>query len=35
MNKVNWLQVAVFGVVALLVFVIGASLLSPGWGGAA
>ena len=40
MSKVDWTQVAVFGIVALVVFMIGASLLSaygswgrmPGWG---
>lgn len=32
MNKVNWVQVAVFGLVVLVVFLMGASLLSPGWG---
>jgi len=33
MNKVNWAQVAVFGVVALLVLLLGLSFLSFGWGG--
>jgi hypothetical protein len=33
MNRINWMQVAVFGIVALLVFLVGASLLSVGWGG--
>ena len=33
MSKINWTQVVVFGIVALLVFVIGVSLLSVGWGG--
>lgn len=32
MNKINWTQVVVFGVVVLLVFLIGSSLLSIGWG---
>jgi hypothetical protein len=34
MSKINWTQVVVFGVVALLVFLIGASLLGgyAGWG---
>jgi uncharacterized membrane protein len=40
MSKVDWTQVAVFGIVALVVFLIGASLLGtygyrgrvPGWG---
>jgi hypothetical protein len=35
MNKINWTQVIVFAVIALLVFMIGASLLSfsgRGWG---
>ncbi len=31
MNKINWTMVAVFGVVVLLVFLIGVSLLG-GWG---
>lgn len=31
MNKINWTAVAVFGIVVLLAFVIGASLLG-GWG---
>jgi hypothetical protein len=33
MNKINWTQVVVFGIVALVVFVIGVSLLPFGWGG--
>ena len=33
MNKVKWVQVAVFGFVVLVVFLMGGSLLSPGWGG--
>ncbi|MFQ5875392.1 MAG: zinc ribbon domain-containing protein [Dehalococcoidia bacterium] len=33
MNRINWMQVAVFGIVVLLVFLIGISLLSFGWGG--
>lgn len=32
MNRINWVQVAVFGLVALLVFALGAALLSSGWG---
>lgn len=38
MNRINWAQVAVFGIVALFVVLIGASLLGgyggwgPGWG---
>ncbi|MEW6717044.1 MAG: zinc ribbon domain-containing protein [Chloroflexota bacterium] len=36
MNKVNWTSVAVFGIIALLVFLIGTSLLGGwrygGWG---
>ncbi len=36
MNRVDWRQVLVFGVVALLVFVVGTTLVTPmtgGWGG--
>lgn len=33
MHKINWTQVIVFAVIALLVFMIGASLLSVGGGG--
>ena len=33
MSKINWTQVVVFGVVALLVFIIGVNLVSPAWGG--
>lgn len=33
MNNVNWTQVLVFGVVVLLVFLIGAGALSAAWGG--
>jgi hypothetical protein len=38
MSKINWIQVVVFGVAVLLVFLIGAGLLGgyagwrPGWG---
>jgi len=38
MNRINWAQVAVFGIVALLVLLLGVSLLvgysgwGPGWG---
>ena len=33
MSKINWTQVVVFSIVALLVFVVGVSLLSVGLGG--
>jgi hypothetical protein len=33
MNKVSWVQVAVFGIVALLVLLIGISFLPFGWRG--
>ncbi|MEK7809258.1 MAG: hypothetical protein AAB571_09315 [Chloroflexota bacterium] len=32
MNKINWLVAAVFGVVVLLAFLVGASLLGGAWG---
>ncbi|MFQ6001049.1 MAG: zinc ribbon domain-containing protein [Anaerolineae bacterium] len=33
MKRFNWAQVAVFGIVALLVFLVGTILRSFGWGG--
>lgn len=33
MGRFNWAQVAVFGIVVLLVFLLGIGLLSFGWGG--
>jgi hypothetical protein len=32
MNKINWTAVVVFGVVVLLAFLVGVSLLGGGWG---
>ncbi len=32
MNKVNWTAVAVFGIVVLVAFLIGVTLLGGGWG---
>ncbi len=32
MNKINWTAVAVFGIVVLVAFLVGASLLGGGWG---
>lgn len=32
MSKINWTRVVVFGLVALVVFLVGASLVWPGWG---
>nr|MBI2905371.1 hypothetical protein [Chloroflexota bacterium] len=32
MNKINWTAVAVFGIVVLVAFLIGTSLLGGGWG---
>ena len=32
MNRMNWTAVAVFGVVVLVAFLVGASLLGGGWG---
>ncbi len=32
MNKINWPAVAVFGIVVLVAFLIGVSLLGGGWG---
>ncbi len=33
MERFNWAQVVVFGIVVLLVFLVGIGLLSVGWGG--
>lgn len=32
MSKINWTAVAVFGIVVLVAFLVGASLLGGGWG---
>ncbi len=32
MNRINWSAVAAFGIVVLVAFVVGASLLGGGWG---